>query len=72
MLAVDLSDLSSGSVSVTSVTSIPPRDPLSSEGISLVALPTEPAGVPGGTGNSPSKGHTLLAFGGYNGKYQVG
>ncbi len=71
MLAVDLSDISSGSVTVSSVASIPPRDPLSSEGISLVTLPTEPAGVPGGNGSAP-KGHTLLAFGGYNGKYQVG
>lgn len=37
------------------VSKIPPRDPLSSEGVSVVALP---------------KATALAAFGGYNGKYQ--
>lgn len=37
------------------VSKIPPRDPLSSEGVSIVALP---------------KATALAAFGGYNGKYQ--
>ncbi|MEW5304949.1 MAG: hypothetical protein WDW36_007522 [Sanguina aurantia] len=37
------------------VSRIPPRDPLSSEGVSVVALP---------------KASALAAFGGYNGKYQ--
>mmetsp|Transcript_31138 Transcript_31138/g.69212 ORF Transcript_31138/g.69212 Transcript_31138/m.69212 type:complete len:720 (-) Transcript_31138:447-2606(-) len=62
MLALDLRNLGSGPLAWHSVASIPPRDPLSSEGISLVAVPAQ---LPGGELRS-----VLLAFGGYNGKYQ--
>ena len=73
MLALDLSGLSSGSVSWHSVASIPIRDPLSSEGISLALLPA-PAPLSGGgalpgADSSPLE-YVLLSFGGYNGKYQ--
>ncbi|GFR48456.1 hypothetical protein Agub_g10359, partial [Astrephomene gubernaculifera] len=43
------------------VASVALRDPLSSEGISLVALPP--------SASSPASPRTLLAFGGYNGRY---
>ena len=74
MLALDLSGLSSGSVSWHSVASIPIRDPLSSEGISLALLPA-PAPLSGGGGALPGADsspleYVLLSFGGYNGKYQ--
>ncbi|KAG2499609.1 hypothetical protein HYH03_002549 [Edaphochlamys debaryana] len=56
LLAADLSALpTNGTITWHVVTSVALRDPLSSEGISLVALPAE---------------RVLLAFGGYNGKYQ--
>ncbi|GLC41365.1 hypothetical protein PLESTB_001019800 [Pleodorina starrii] len=56
LLAADLSGLpATGTVTWHVVTSVALRDPLSSEGISLVALPGE---------------RVLVAFGGYNGKYQ--
>lgn len=56
LLAADLSQLAaSGTVTWHVVASVALRDPLSSEGIALVALPAE---------------RVLLAFGGYNGKYQ--
>lgn len=59
LLAADLSELAAqpaGSMTWHVVASVALRDPLSSEGISLVALPA-PARV-------------MVAFGGYNGKYQ--
>ncbi|GIL81267.1 hypothetical protein Vretimale_1171 [Volvox reticuliferus] len=56
LLAADLSELpESGTVTWHVVTSVALRDPLSSEGISLVVVPGE---------------RVLVAFGGYNGKYQ--
>ncbi|EFJ47063.1 hypothetical protein VOLCADRAFT_121032 [Volvox carteri f. nagariensis] len=56
LLAADLSGLpASGTVTWHVVTSVALRDPLSSEGISLVVLPSD---------------RVLVAFGGYNGKYQ--
>ncbi|GIL58353.1 hypothetical protein Vafri_13410 [Volvox africanus] len=56
LLAADLSELpESGTVTWHVVSSVALRDPLSSEGISLVVIPGE---------------RVLVAFGGYNGKYQ--
>ncbi|KXZ49410.1 hypothetical protein GPECTOR_21g636 [Gonium pectorale] len=56
LLAADLARLAEGGgVTWHVVTSVALRDPLSSEGISLVVLPKE---------------RVLCAFGGYNGKYQ--
>ena len=61
MLALELSQLEVGEVSWRSAASIPARHPLSSEGVSLANLgPVAPG----------AQEPVLLAFGGYNGKYQ--
>eukprot|EP00955_Chlamydomonas_euryale_P021782 229897-Chlamydomonas_euryale.AAC.15 len=61
MLALDLRGLTAGApLEWRVVASVDTRDPLSSEGAALVALPPD-----GGGDGSP----TLLSFGGYNGKY---
>eukprot|EP00197_Chlamydomonas_leiostraca_P012843 CAMPEP_0202861700 /NCGR_PEP_ID=MMETSP1391-20130828/3008_1 /ASSEMBLY_ACC=CAM_ASM_000867 /TAXON_ID=1034604 /ORGANISM="Chlamydomonas leiostraca, Strain SAG 11-49" /LENGTH=760 /DNA_ID=CAMNT_0049541129 /DNA_START=57 /DNA_END=2339 /DNA_ORIENTATION=- len=60
-----------------SLSSTPPRDALSSEGVSLLVLQhpqgeASSGGSAAGNGGSvapPTKGGVLLAFGGYNGKY---
>ncbi|KAL6746870.1 hypothetical protein V8C86DRAFT_1437567 [Haematococcus lacustris] len=76
LLALDLSQLPEGGPLVWHcLASTPPRDPLSTEGVSLLLLPP-PAPTPAPTGNglaaavvSHTRGSVLLAFGGYNGKY---
>lgn len=65
MLALDLKNIESGTVSWSSVASIPIRDPLSSEGISLAVIATAASPEPG----QPQE-YVVLSFGGYNGKYQ--
>ncbi|GAX78252.1 hypothetical protein CEUSTIGMA_g5694.t1 [Chlamydomonas eustigma] len=77
MLALDLTHIQSGRVSWHVVASIPIRDPLSSEGVSLALLPSIPS--PGADSSAITESSTpkpdekqhevLISFGGYNGKY---
>lgn len=66
VLGLDLSSLPHGSVTWHSLSSTPARGPLSSEGISLLAVDCPPPSTA-----SSAAPAILVAFGGYNGKYHA-
>eukprot|EP00798_Chlamydomonas_sp_ICE-L_P018082 gene18082-24505_t len=84
LLALDLTTLEAGSVAWRAVSSVPARDPISSEGVSVQdpghhntthnRATVEWRAVPSVPARDPISSEgvsvTLLSFGGYNGKYQ--